>query len=290
VEVGYPGNPADTNVASDGTSGYGAVSYAFHISEYKITNAQYAQFLNAVGAADTNGLWVTSFVSDPHGGITRVGVLGSYSYVADKAMGNKPVVFIDFWRACRFCNWLHNGMPTGAEHNTTTEDGAYTLTAAGMAANTITRNPGARFFVPSENEWYKAAYYDPAKSGTGGYWMYPFRSNTAPTVATCDALGNINNQTLNIANYNNGAVWNGVTGNVTSVGSGGPGSESAFGVSEMGGNVWEWNETIIAPTLRGCRGGSWDDTANALQSQYRYCSDCLPTLQIADVGFRIASP
>jgi formylglycine-generating enzyme required for sulfatase activity len=276
-------------VASDGTSGYGAVSYAFHISEYKITNAQYAQFLNAVGAADTNGLWVTSFVSDPHGGITRVGVLGSYSYVVDTAMGNKPVVFIDFWSALRFCNWLHNGMPTGAEDNTTTEDGAYTITAAGMAANTITRNPGALYFIPNEKEWYKAAYYDPVENGTGGYWGYSTRSNTAPTVATCDALGDINNQTLNIANYNNGAIWNGVTGNVTSVGSGGPGTESAFGASEMGGNAWEWNETIIAPTVRGCRGGSWADGQTALQAQYRR-ADCLPTLQTAEVGFRIASP
>ena len=291
VAVDYPGNPADTRVASDGTSGYGVVNYAFHISKYKITNDQYADFLNAVAVADPNGLYLSpNMANDPHCGIIRLGVPGSYSYVVKKAFGSKPMAFMDFWLALRFCNWLHNGMPTGAQDNTTTEDGAYTITAAGMAANDITRNAGARFFVPNENEWYKAAYYDPAKNGKGGYWWYPTQSDTAPTVATCDALGNINNQTLNIANYNNGVVWNGQTGNVTTVGSGGPGSESAFGASEMGGNVWEWNETAIAPTLRGCRGGSWDDAMYALQAQYRYCADCAPTLQIEDVGFRVASP
>ena len=29
----------------------------------------------------------------------------------------------------------------------------------------ITRNAGATYFIPSENEWYKAAYYDPTLNG-----------------------------------------------------------------------------------------------------------------------------
>ena len=44
----------------------------------------------------------------------------------------------------------------------------------------ITRNAGATYFIPSENEWYKAAYY---KGGgtNAGYWTYPTQSNTAPS-------------------------------------------------------------------------------------------------------------
>ena len=36
-----------------------------------------------------------------------------------------------------------------------------------------TRNAGAKYFIPTENEWYKAAYYDPLNGGAGGYWTYP---------------------------------------------------------------------------------------------------------------------
>jgi hypothetical protein len=72
------------------------------------------------------------------------------------------VDFVSFWNALRFANWLHNGQPRGLQDETTTEDGAYTLTPTGIVNNTITRNPGAVVFLPSENEWYKAAYYDPA--------------------------------------------------------------------------------------------------------------------------------
>ncbi len=43
-----------------------------------------------------------------------------------------PVNFVSFWDGLRFANWLHNGQPTGAQGNSTTEDGAYTLTAGGI--------------------------------------------------------------------------------------------------------------------------------------------------------------
>ena len=53
VTVGDPGNVADTTVmtcchAATGTSGYGSVSDTYRISKYEVTNAQYAEFLNAV--------------------------------------------------------------------------------------------------------------------------------------------------------------------------------------------------------------------------------------------------
>ena len=39
----------------------------------------------------------------------------------------------------------------------------------------------ATYFIPSENEYYKAAYYDPTlNGGAGGYWLYPTKSNTTP--------------------------------------------------------------------------------------------------------------
>ena len=83
---------------------------------------------------------------------------------------------MSFWDACRFCNWLHNGQGDGD-----TEDGAYTLKGyRGTDGRKVKRNPGAKWFIPNEDEWYKAAYYDPQKPGGPGYWDYPTRSDTKP--------------------------------------------------------------------------------------------------------------
>jgi formylglycine-generating enzyme required for sulfatase activity len=131
-----------------------------------------------------------------------------------------------------------------------------------------------------------AAYYQP--SGQGGdsdsYWLYATRSNAVPTVATADATGNINNDT---ANYDLGADWNGQNGNVTTVGSGGPGSQSFYGAFDMGGNVWEWNEQTIGGG-RGLRGGSWFFNSNNLRSSVRFNN--FPSDEFDSIGFRVAGP
>jgi hypothetical protein len=89
---------------------------------------------------------------------------------------NRPVNYVSFSDAARFCNWLHNGQPTGAQGPGTTEDGAYT--GIGDAA-TLRRESDARFFIPDEDEWYKAAYY----VGGGldaGYWAIPMQTSDFP--------------------------------------------------------------------------------------------------------------
>jgi sulfatase modifying factor 1 len=150
--VGDPGNACDTQ--SRGC--FGSVDYVYRISKYEITNAQYAEFLNAVAATDTYALFQP-------GGITRSGSSGSYTYSAEAGREDKPVNSVSFYDALRFANWLHNGQPTGAQDSTTTEDGAYTMIVEDYLSDPpilITRNPGAIVFLTSEDEWYKAAYYD----------------------------------------------------------------------------------------------------------------------------------
>ena len=63
----------------------------------------------------------------------------------------------------------------------TTETGSYTLNGATTddALSVVTRNATARYVIPTENEWYKAAYYDPTKGGTN-YWLYPMRTDNVP--------------------------------------------------------------------------------------------------------------
>ena len=147
VTVGDPGNAPDTEVMSDGTTGYGSVADVYRISKYETTNAQYAEFLNAKAASDPLGLYNTSMGSPTFGwdGITRSGSSGSYSYSAIAGRENRPVNYVSFYDSLRFSNWLHNGQGSGD-----TETGAYTLlggTPIPSNGSTVTRNAGANIFL-----------------------------------------------------------------------------------------------------------------------------------------------
>jgi hypothetical protein len=60
-----------------------------------------------------------------------------------------PVNYVSFYDALRFANWLHNGQPTGAQGNATTEGGAYTIMPDGIAANSFPNGPPRFGFVPA---------------------------------------------------------------------------------------------------------------------------------------------
>ena len=88
---------------------------------------------------------------------------------------NRPVNYVSFWDAARFANWLHNGQPTGPQGPGTTEDGAYLN--VGNQAPSFGRNAGATFFIPTEDEWYKAAYHDKTAGLAASYFDYPTGTN-----------------------------------------------------------------------------------------------------------------
>jgi len=197
-------------------------------------------------------------------GITRAGdgtVSDPYSYTVAAGFINRPVTRVDFWDACRFANWLDNGQPTGAEGLGTTETGTYTLTSTAISDNTVTRNAGATWAVPSEDEWYKAAYYDPA---TSSYYLYPTSSNTAPGNNLADPLPGNN------ANYHSSTSPRPIDGGyyTTPVGQF-ANSPSPYGTFDQGGDVWNWNESIIDGSDRGLRGGSMYYDVSDLESSYR---------------------
>ncbi len=285
VTVGNAGNAADT-------TGYGAVSYIYGIATKEVNLFQYAAFLNAVAATDTYGLYNTGMATDGNiAGITRSGSSGSYTY-AVSGSGNRPVTYVNWFDGARFANWVANGQTTGAQTGTTTENGAYALNGAtsgvSFTKNGINPNTSAAptYWIPSEDEWYKAAYYDPGVSGPGDdYWLYPTRSDGAP--------GNTIGSGANQVNYKDGVY------SVTQSGSystslnyltdGGAFSNSAgfYGTYDQGGNAWEWNDAVISGSSRGLRGGSWDFLAGSLQSSDRFYG--LPSDEGSSVGFRVAS-
>lgn len=255
VPVGNPGNAPDS-------TGYGAVAYAYNIGATEVTNAQYAAFLNSVASTDTYNLYNPSMAGF-QGGIARSGSPGSYTYSAVSGRASNPVNHVSFWDAARFSNWLHNGQPIGPQNSNTTEDGAYTLTPGGISANTVTRNAGWQWAVTSENEWYKAAYHQPA--GLGGdiddYWLYPTSTNSITTAQ---------------ANYNS------PVSNSTPVASY---AANFYGAFDMGGNVAEWNEAST-PASRTLRGGSFVSfNSNDLRATSRLGAG--PAGENLNVGFRV---
>ena len=277
VTVGDPGNAADT-------TGYGAVADTFRIQKYEFTNQQYADFLNSVAATDTYALYSGTMGSDARGGITRSGVSGSYTYAVKANMGDKPVNYVSWFDAARVANWAQNG----ATGTSSTETGAYTLNGA-TSGDAVGVNPGATVFVPTESQWYKAAYY---KGGgtNAGYWTYATQSDALPTAVTAGATGDGSaGSTGNFANYNYVASWNGQTGNVTTVGTNG--GSSAYGAFDLSGNVLEWDDLNGTPgPTHGLRGGYYGYSTQPplnLGSTDHY--EGAPSLEYPGIGFRLAS-
>jgi len=281
VTVGDPGNtgssmPIPTPPYSISV---GAVADSFQIMKFEFTNQQYKDFLNSVAATDPYSLYNTN-MGLARGGITRSGSPGTYNYDVKPNMGDKPVTYVSWFDAARVANWLMNGQGSGD-----TETGAYTLNGA-TSGDAVAVNSGATFFIPTSDQWYKAAYYK-GGSTDAGYWNYATQSDTAPTAVTADEFGNGSaGSTGNFANYNYGADWDGYDGHTTTVGTNGGASE--YGAFDMNGNVREWNDSPGPFGGLAVRGGSWQSSDGSMNRQT--WGGLAPSTEATELGFRLASP
>jgi len=282
VPVGNPGNAPDTRYA---TPGYGAVAYEYNIGKYEVTAGQYTAFLNAVAGVDTYALYNTDMSDTGLGsGIARTGggTVGSpYTYSVATAFTNRPVNYVSWGDAARFANWLSNGQPTGDQGLTTTEDGAYYLNGATSIAPllAVTRKADWKWAITSEDEWYKAAHYDPT---TGTYFDYPTSTNSEPGRDMTEATNPGNNANYCDTDFGTYPIDSGMA---TTVAGEFELSHSPYGTFDQGGNVWEWNEAVIE-SYRGYRGGSWADIVIGLEAAYR--GGYYPTYESYYVGFRVS--
>ena len=277
VPVGNPGNAPDTRY---GATGYGSVGYNYRIGKYEVTAGQYTEFLNAVAKDDPNRLYNTNMVSSFGANILRTGSSPNFSYSVAADWADRPVNLVSFWDATRFANWLDNGQPTGAQGPGTTEDGAYHDVGN---QSLFGRNAGARFVIPSDNEWYKAAYHDQTAGLAATYFDYPTGSNAVPGNNINETTKPGNNANHNISNQAIGSPYYRTVAGEFEL------SDSPYGTFDQGGNVWEWNETVLFSSSRGLRGGSFADyyLSGYLHASSRFYDD--PANEYDSVGFRVAS-
>ncbi len=297
VPVGNPGNAADTRYE---TPGYGSVGYEYNIGKYEVTAGQYCEFLNAVAEDDTYGLYNAEMWSNDRGcKILQTGAAGAYTYSVASDYANRPANYVSWGDAARFTNWLHNGQPTGEQSDSTTEDGAYDLNGAvtDAALLAVGRKLEWTWAVTSENEWYKAAYYDP---GSSSYYDYPTSSAAAPGYVnnsgdlseTGSPFTEGGTDPGNYATYDGDAGTNGISSPYyrTVVGEW-EDSDSPYGTFDQGGNVWEWNEAVLSGPYCGLRGGTFTSTTTLyLHASYRndyYIDE--PTQEDHNIGFRVSA-
>ena len=281
VQVGAPNNPADvslsgTNKTATNQVGYGSVLMPYQIGTYDVKASEYCTFLNAVAKkSDPHGLYNTNMTSDPDVAcIIRSGdAISGYTYVSIDGRKDFPVTYVGWFAATRFCNWLENGQPTGDQTNGVTENGAF---VAGVPVK------GAAWSLPTEDQWYKAAYYLPSTNNTPGkYCSFGTDSNDAPGNKWEEAV------VANRANYSlNGIFTMQTQPRLTPVGSF-KSSASPWGAYDMAGELNQWTSTFDASGNNVIiRGGSWkSQSSDELKSTTRRFTN--PVLGSSTVGFRV---
>jgi formylglycine-generating enzyme required for sulfatase activity len=257
VGIGNPGNPNDT-------TGYGGVPYDYRIGKYTISQ-------NQIDAATRNGL---------------------QNVTAGYWNGDKPAANISWYEAAAYVNWLNTSQGYAPAYNLTFTNGNWNMAlwpttpdgngnvAWTNGGTNFYRNANCLYFLPSENEWYKAAYYDPAKNGgSGGYWLYPTGSDNAPSpVASGTSAGTA---VFSQPPWENGPASVFQAGGL-----------SPYGTMGQGGNIWQWEESAwdgnndVSQEVRGFRGGFWSYYADFLRSSFR--GDYYPGVEDGYFGFRVA--
>jgi formylglycine-generating enzyme required for sulfatase activity len=248
--------------ATNPTSGYGIVNHDYRMGTYEVTNDQWNKFKAAYGP-----------VTGSEGGY------GVSSYFTGL---NQPTDSMNWFAAAQFVNWLNTSTGRQAAYKFTGTQGSNTYTFVpwsstdlGYDASNPYRNTAAYYFLPNENEWVKAAFWN----GTA-----------LQTYATKAG------DTLFQGNGSNGG-WNYYTTHYATTPSGpwivGSGSQELNGTYDMMGNNMEWMESPYssgdygAGSSRGLRGGYWAFDSSYLPSFMRAHHD--PTNEVNSLGFRVAS-
>jgi formylglycine-generating enzyme required for sulfatase activity len=270
VTVGNPGNGGDAG-AGDGRYrspvGAGAVPYPYRISVTAVPQE-----------------WIEKAKAMGYGKLPEFGD-SNQIYQEYPLQGKQPAIWVSWIGAALFVNWLNTsqGFKPAYKFSYNTQykaaipelwDVAESWQLGGV--NRF-RNKDAKYFLPSENEWYKAAYHK-NDGVTANYWDYATGSNNPPSpVAGGTAVGS--------------AVY--ASSNKTPADVDNAGGLSPYGTMGQGGNTYEWVETSAdrANTNGGARrmtlGGQWQAQEPELRSDVVNVEDF--GMRRPYTGFRIAA-
>ena len=241
VTIGNAGNLGDTRAKAN-PSGAGAVDYTYQIGKYEVTNGQWNAFVSAAGA--------------PSGNPTN-----AYDESAHFTGTDVPTNEVSWLEAAQFCNYLTSGDKSQGAYQWS-GDNSNSGDFLGIDRVAAISTYGMIYVIPTEDEWYKAAYY------TGsGYSLYANGTDVAP-IAGDDT------------NYDN------VIGQPWAVGTG---TMEQNGTFDMMGNVWEWNETWADASNCGIRGGMYRYILDIRSLESSYRNHYGPSTEINYMGFRVAS-
>ena len=296
VTVGNPGNGTDTS-GRPNTAGFGSVDYSYQIGKYDVTIGQYTAFLNAADPTgrNPNDIWNSQMQDNLNiAGISynalasdgsKYSVIGPSGTAYGQTGANRPITYVSWFDAARFANWMVNGQGSGS-----TETGAYTLGGA-TSGNAVAAELGAAFRLPTENEWYKAAYYSPNYGGAGvpGYYAYATQSDLDPGNSVYDPAPQANYTVGGIYSVTQSSTLDSNQNYLTDVGAF-SGSGSFYGTFDQSGNVFQWNDLDgTAGAWPRLRGGSWlNGRPRSLSSSLGDSGD--PSRESFAIGFRLASP
>lgn len=245
-EIGDPGNPSIKTRLAGGptflTTPRGGVDFRYRIMTREVTVGQYLEFASAVGPyleqLGFGGFHVGAESLD----YVRVG--GVYHFSLSPAVGADEPMRTSFAGTVMFANWLHNDKGTSIE---AFQNGAYeTATFRPVPGDLVprgqeTHNDGARYWIPTTDEWLKAGHWDPNRYGEdeGGWWEQPNSSDTQLIPGRPELGGQTNGGT--------NAEW--PQGQVRPLDGGlYPDMQSPWGLLDVSGGAAEWTETLFRPT------------------------------------------
>lgn len=182
----YQGSEAPPPFLEDAFVGRGSVPYTYRMAETEVTTAQWLEYINTFAAQPDSGVpLVNPGFWGARRDFTYQGPGRRYILRDDVAdAGMLPVMGVSWRDAARFVNWLHNGKSSDPESTThgAYDTSSFYATPDGVRHDQRTRSPGAQYWIPSLDEWLKAAHYDPEKNGPGepGWWRFSHTSDDPP--------------------------------------------------------------------------------------------------------------